>query len=95
MSKKKLLSFISSRNKIESILNILPTKTQFSFRQALSPYKFKDEIFIPNTLELKKEFSNKNYFYNNLVKFNQNLSKNKLRLKKSKKIQINFPNNII
>ena len=81
MSKKKLLSFISSRNKIESILNILPTKTQFSFRQALSPYKFKDEIFIPNTLEIKKEFSNKNYFYNNLVKFNQNLYYNKKKLK--------------
>lgn len=81
MSKKKLLSFISSRNKIEKILNILPTKTQFSFRQALSPYKFKDEIFIPNTLEIKKEFSNKNYFYNNLVKFNQNLYYNKKKLK--------------
>ena len=81
MSKKKLLSFNSSRNKIESILNILPTKTQFSFRQALSPYKFKDEIFIPNTLEIKKEFSNKNYFYNNLVKFNQNLYYNKKKLK--------------
>ena len=81
MSKKKLLSFISSRNKIEKILNILPTKTQFSFRQALSPYKFKDEIFIPNTLEIKKEFSNKNYFYNDLVKFNQNLYYNKKKLK--------------
>ena len=80
MSKKKLLSFISSRNKIEKILNILPKKTQFSFRQALSPYKFKDEIFIPNTLEIKKEFSNKNYFYNNLVKFNQNLYYNKIKL---------------
>ena len=81
MSKKKLLSFISSRNKIEKILNILPTKTQFSFRQALSPYKFKDEIFIPNSLEIKKEFSNKNYFYNNLVKFNQNLYYHKKKLK--------------
>ena len=81
MSKKKLLSFISSRNKIEKILNILPTKTQFSFRQALSPYKFKDEIFIPNSLEIKKEFSNKNYFYNDLVKFNQNLYYNKKKLK--------------
>ena len=81
MSKKNILSFISSRNKIEKILKVLPMKTQLSFRKALSPYKFTDEIFIPNTLEIKKEFSNKNYFYNNLVKFNQNLYYNKKKLK--------------
>ena len=80
MSKKNILSFISSRNKIEKILKVLPMKTQLSFRKALSPYKFTDEIFIPNTLEIKKEFSNKNYFYNNLVKFNQNLYNNKIKL---------------
>ena len=82
MSKKYILSPISSRNKIECILNILPNYTQLAFRKALSPHKFKDEIFIPNSLEIKKEFNNKKYFYNNLVKFNQNLYKNKLKLNK-------------
>ena len=75
-------SNLSYKKKLSCELDSLPTNINKIFRQSLDKYKFQMEVYVPHSMRIsKKEYYNKNYMLNNLVKtqFKIEGEKNKIR----------------
>ena len=75
-------SNLSYKKKLSCELDSLPTNVNKIFRQSLDKYKFQMEVYVPHSMRIsKKEYYNKNYMLNNLVKtqFKIEGEKNKIR----------------
>jgi hypothetical protein len=60
---------LSYNKKLENELDTLPNETSKFFRKSLNKYKFQLEVYVPNSMVIsKKEYYDKNYMLNNLVR---------------------------
>ena len=60
---------LSYNKKLENELDTLPNETSRFFRKSLNKYKFQLEVYVPNSMVIsKKEYINKNYMLNHLVR---------------------------
>ena len=72
---------LSYNKKLENELDTLPNETSKFFRKSLNKYKFQLEVYVPNSMVIsKKEYYDKNYMLNNLVRIEDII--------KSKKTQV-------
>ena len=60
---------LSYNKKLENELESLPNEVSKLFRHSLDKYKFNMEVYVPHSMVIsKKEYYNKNYMLNHLVK---------------------------
>ena len=60
---------LTYNKKLENELDTLPNETSRFFRKSLNKYKFQLEVYVPNSMVIsKKEYINKNYMLNHLVR---------------------------
>ena len=60
---------LTYKKKLLYELDSLPKEINQLFRKSLDKYKFKEEVYVPNSMRIsKKEYYNKNYMLINLVK---------------------------
>ena len=72
---------LTYNKKLSCELDSLPTAINQFFRKSLDKYKFQMEVYVPHSMRIsKKEYYNKNYMLNNLVKTNYKIEgeKNKI-----------------
>ena len=72
---------LTYNKKILSELDSLPSNIYKLFRKSLDKYKFNLEVYVPHSMRIsKKEYYNKDYMLNNLVKTNNRIEgeKNKI-----------------
>ena len=72
--------FLPKEKKIQNEIETLSNEFRNTFREALNKHSFTTEVFVPRTLVIsKKEYINKDYLLNHLVK-NEKLNKEKRRI---------------
>ena len=74
-------------------LDSLPKEINQLFRKSLDKYKFKEEVYVPNSMRIsKKEYYNKNYMLINLVKTHYIIQGEKNKVKNISKETKKFSN---
>ena len=74
-------------------LDSLPKEINQLFRKSLDKYKFKEEVYVPNSMRIsKKEYYNKNYMLINLVKTHHIIQGEKNKVKNISKETKKFSN---
>ena len=74
-------------------LDSLPKEINQLFRKSLNKYKFKEEVYVPNSMRIsKKEYYNKNYMLINLVKTHYIIQGEKNKVKNISKETKKFSN---
>ena len=77
---------LSYNKKISSELDSLPSNINQLFRKSLDKYKFQLEVYVPHSMRIsKKEYYNKDYMLNNLVKTNFKILGEKKKISKISK----------
>ncbi len=77
---------LSYNKKISSELDSLPSNINQLFRKSLDKYKFQLEVYVPHSMRIsKKEYYNKDYMLNNLVRTNFKILGEKKKISKISK----------
>ena len=84
---------LTYNKKLSSELDSLPLNINKKFRKSLNKYKFKLEVYVPNSMRVsKKEYLNKDYMLNSLVKTQIKIEGEKNKLKNITKETSTFSN---